>query len=57
MEAGTTFGWERWVGNDKAKGDVIGIDRFGISAPYQKLYAELGITAAAVVARAQELIG
>ena len=57
IEAGTTFGWERWVGNDKARGDVIGINRFGASAPYQRVYQELGLTVDAVVARAKELIG
>lgn len=57
IEAGTTFGWERWVGNDKSRGDVIGIDRFGASAPYQRVYQELGLTVDAVVARAKELIG
>ncbi|MFN8443659.1 MAG: transketolase [Caldilineaceae bacterium] len=57
VEAGTTFGWERWVGNDKARGDVIGIDQFGASAPYQQVYQELGLTVDAVVARAKTLIG
>ena len=57
IEAGTTFGWERWVGNDKTRGDVIGINRFGASAPYQRVYQELGLTVDAVVARAKELIG
>ncbi len=56
IEAGTTFGWERWVGNDKSRGDVIGIDRFGASAPYQRIYRELGLTMEAVVVRAKELI-
>ncbi len=32
IEAGVTFGWERWVGNDPRKGAVMGIDRFGASA-------------------------
>ncbi len=31
IEAGVTFGWERYVGSE---GVVIGIDRFGASAPY-----------------------
>ena len=30
VEAGVTLGWERWVGVD---GDVVGVDRFGASAP------------------------
>ena len=45
VEAGSTMGWERWVGND---GISIGIDRFGASAPWQEMYSQYGITAAAV---------
>ena len=45
IEAGITFGWERWVGED---GISIGVDRFGASAPYQRIYEELGLTADAV---------
>ncbi len=57
MEAAVTFGWERWVGNDKSKGDVIGVNRFGASSPYKRIYEEFGLTAAHVVARANALIG
>ncbi|MEM1347084.1 MAG: transketolase [Myxococcota bacterium] len=46
IEAGTTFGWERFVG---ATGVAIGLDRFGASAPYEVLYEELGLTAQAIV--------
>ena len=56
LEAGTTFGWERWVGNDPALGAAIGIDHFGASAPFQRVYAEFGITAEAVVEAAKKLI-
>ncbi len=42
IEAGATLSWYKYVGLD---GKVIGIDRFGASAPYQRLYEELGITA------------
>jgi transketolase len=45
IEAGITFGWERWVGAD---GVSIGVDRFGASAPWQRIYEELGLTADAV---------
>ncbi len=45
VEAGTTMGWERWVG---AKGTAIGIDRFGASAPFQEIYRHYGITVEAV---------
>jgi transketolase len=57
IEAGTTFGWERWVGNDPARGVIIGIDRFGASAPYQRLYEEFGLTTARVVEAARGVLG
>lgn len=56
VEAATTFGWERWVGNDPTKCAVIGIERFGASAPYQRVYKEFGITVESVVAAAKKLI-
>ncbi len=46
VEAGSTFGWERWVGSE---GTAIGIDTFGESAPYQELYKHFGITTKKVV--------
>jgi len=54
IEAGVTFGWERYVGS---QGTVIGLDRFGASAPYKKLMEEFGFTAANVVAKAKALLG
>lgn len=53
VEAGAKVGWERYVG---LQGAVIGLNRFGASAPYKTIYKELGITAAAVAAAAQELV-
>ncbi len=53
IEAGVTLGWERYVGKS---GDVIGIDRFGASAPYQRLKQEFGFTAEHIVRRALELM-
>jgi transketolase len=46
VEAGVTLGWERWVGAD---GIAVGIDRFGASAPYLRLFQEFGITTGRVV--------
>ena len=46
IEAGTTFGWERYTG---LKGLNIGIDRFGASAPAGDLFAKFGFTAEAIV--------
>jgi transketolase len=42
IEAGVTFGWERWVGS---AGRVLGLDQFGASAPYEVLYEKAGLTA------------
>jgi len=52
IEAGVTGLWAQFVGLD---GKVVGIDRFGISAPGGIAMKELGITAEAVVAAAQSL--
>ncbi len=56
VEAASTFGWERWTGNDPAKSARIGIDHFGASAPYQTLYKEFGLTVENVVATARRLL-
>jgi transketolase len=53
VEAGSPLGWWKYVGLD---GDVIGLDRFGASAPGPKVMAELGFTAENVAARAKALI-
>jgi len=49
VEAAVPLGWHKYTGN---AGEVIGLERFGASAPYQRIYRELGITAEAVVAAA-----
>ena len=53
VEAGTTVGWERWVGEGGAS---VGMDRFGASAPWQILYEEFGITAENAVRQAEALL-
>src|ERR1035437_5654069 len=53
VEAGVTLGWWKYVGQD---GDVIGLDRFGASAPGPKVLAELGFSAENVAARAKALV-
>ncbi len=53
VEAGTTLGWERWVGSE---GATVGIDHFGASAPSEVLFEKFGITTEAVVDRARELV-
>jgi len=52
IEAGVTAFWWKYVGLD---GEVIGIDRFGLSAPGEIVMTELGITAEAVVAAARRI--
>jgi len=54
VEAGTTQGWHRYVG---IKGEVIGLDHFGASAPYKILYEKFGLTANHVVEKAMALLG
>jgi transketolase len=53
VEAGSTFGWDRWVGSE---GHSIGVDHFGASAPAEVLYEKFGITSEAVVASARDLV-
>jgi transketolase len=52
IEAGVSNLWYQFVGLD---GKVVGIDRFGLSAPGGKVMAELGMTPERVVAAAKEL--
>jgi transketolase len=37
-------------------GDVVGLERFGASAPYQRLYQEFGLTAGTVAERVRALL-
>jgi transketolase len=53
VEAGTTFGWERYTG---LHGLRIGIDRFGVSAPASDAYAFFGLTADKVAARVTDFM-
>jgi len=50
IEAGVTALWHRYVGTE---GKIVGIDRFGLSAPSEQVFEELGITAEAVVTAAR----
>jgi transketolase len=51
VEAGSSFGWDRYAD------EVIGIDRFGASAPGPTVMAELGFTPEHVAERARALLG
>jgi transketolase len=53
VEAGSTFGWRRYVGD---RGASVGIDRFGASAPAERIFRELGITPEAVRDRAKSVL-
>ena len=52
IEAGVSGLWHKYVG---LEGRVLGIDRFGLSAPGNTVMEELGMTAGAVVAATKEL--
>ena len=52
VEAASPFGWERWTG---IEGAIIGIDRFGASAPSSTLFKEYGFTVEHVVEQALAL--
>ena len=53
IEAGSPESWWRWVGD---AGAVLGIERFGASAPYRRIYQEFGLTVEHVVRRAKALL-
>ena len=54
VEAGVRQGWERFIGEE---GLFVGMDGFGASAPFERLYVEFGITAEAVAAAARAKLG
>jgi transketolase len=53
VEAAAAFGWHRWVGT---AGDVVSIERFGASAPYERILQEFGFTAENVAKRARAVL-
>lgn len=52
VEAGATLGWWKYVG---LEGDVVGLDRFGASAPAKTLYEKFGLTPENVAKRAKSV--
>jgi len=54
VEAAAPLSWYRWVGDN---GVIIGIERFGESAPYQRIYQEFGLTVDRVVTAARQISG
>ena len=53
VELGVSQGWGRYVGS---KGDMLGIDHFGASAPAEVLLREFGFTVENVVKRARAVL-
>jgi transketolase len=53
IEAASPLGWERWVG---LEGVIIGLNRFGASAPINDIYSHLNFTPEYVAQRAVELL-
>lgn len=53
VEAGTTMGWDRWVGPG---GAMVGVDHFGASAPWSVLFQKFGITPERVVEAARGIL-
>jgi transketolase len=53
VEAAHPMSWYRWVGTT---GVVLGLERFGASAPYERIYQELGLTVQKVVEAAERLV-
>jgi transketolase len=54
IEAGATLGWKRYVGD---RGDSVGLDRFGASAPGEVVLSKFGFNVENVVAKAKALLG
>ncbi len=53
VEPGASMSWWKWVGS---QGDVLGIDRFGASAPGARVLEELGFSVENIAARARALL-
>jgi transketolase len=53
IEAGSAQGWERWVGD---AGEILALDRYGVSAPYEQAYEYLGLTAERIAQRARHVL-
>jgi transketolase len=52
IEAAHPMSWQRWAGQNDI---ILGIDRFGASAPYETLYEKLGLTVERIVSSAKSL--
>jgi transketolase len=52
VEAGISQGWQEWVGDE---GLIIGVDRYGASAPAERIFKEFGFTVDNVIATVRKL--
>jgi len=53
IEAGSIFGWEKYVGSD---GSSLGVESFGKSAPYKAIYEDFNLTSDSVVMIAKKML-
>lgn len=53
VEAAHPMSWYKWVGSD---GVIIGVERFGASAPYKDIYTHLGLTVDKLVDTAKQIV-
>lgn len=53
VEAASPQGWDEWVGDE---GDVIGISKFGTSAPYEEIYQHYGLTVKDIVSTVKIMV-
>ena len=59
VEAAARFGWDKWLFSERGnrgKGDFVGMEGFGASAPAPRLYTEFGITPEAVAEKVRTLL-
>ena len=59
IEAGVRQGWDQWLLGERGrenKASFIGMSGFGVSAPAEVIYQQMGITAAATVAAVKSLL-
>ena len=54
IEAGSTFGWKKYTGNS---GKELGINSFGKSGPYKKVYEHFKLTSNNVIKQAKKILG
>jgi transketolase len=56
IEAGVSLAWPRYLCSEDSLGKVIGLDRYGASAPYKTLFEEFGFSTENVLSQAKSLL-